>query len=560
MERDSILESREFRNAIKSIVIYYACFSVFSLFNSKIIPDYFLFKGFNNIYLLTLSVGLTIHYSDIVLDMGRTKSMLMGVAHQMIFWSLLQGAKYYAFINSPIVSRHVWYLYYVPVLLIPMFSFYAAFFVGDYKKQPIPKRLKLVWVITMFFLILVLTNDLHGKVFIFKNGLEDWENSFSYGLSYYIVMGWQYILYTAALVTMFIKCRLSVVKKLAWVPIIPIGIGSITLILLMTGDVDVQGESLFQFTEVSCMMSALFWECCIQIGLIPTNKAYGKLMKITSLAAQIADYDGKTVYRSPKAYYLRAEQFGKELNLTKDFNTIIHCIKIPGGYGVWQDDVEKLNKINRELAEVKERLSEEVELIRLENDLKEKRAKIRQRTRVYDVIAVETINESTKINELAIEAEKNPEIFNKNMETICFLGVYIKRYANLRLMAANNQTISSVELGLSIRESLRHLANMGIPCDYMTKVEETKVPAKRILKCYQTFQELIEEDLGNLKGLYVASIKKRDILVRMVLEGAKIPVNSSRERLLKEEGILFKVDWDEGTTFVTMNLGEGEEL
>ena len=41
----------------------------------------------------------------------------------------------------------------------------------------------------------------------------------------------------------------------------------------------------------------------------------------------------------------------------------MHKMKIQGGYGIWQVDLAELDRLNEELEEAKEGLSEETELI-----------------------------------------------------------------------------------------------------------------------------------------------------------------------------------------------------
>lgn len=56
------------------------------------------------------------------------------------------------------------------------------------------------------------------------------------------------------------------------------------------------------------------------------------------------------------------------------------------------------------MVDAKDRLSEEAELIRLQNELAQKQAVIEQRTLVYDTIAKRTQKQSQRIAELADEA------------------------------------------------------------------------------------------------------------------------------------------------------------
>lgn len=90
---------------------------------------------------------------------------------------------------------------------------------------------------------------------------------------------------------------------------------------------------------------------------------------------------------------------------------------------------------------MKQALSEEKELIRIDNELKEKQAKINEKSKVYDEIAVKVYKQSLEIEKLSKEAKEKPELFEQNMAKICVYAAYIKRLANLILLAADNDKI-----------------------------------------------------------------------------------------------------------------------
>ena len=109
-------------------------------------------------------------------------------------------------------------------------------------------------------------------------------------------------------------------------------------------------------------------------------------MQVCFLELQITDEEGNPIYKSPDAAELN-DAYRKISEPTKlDEDTILYCEQIPGGHVYWQNDISALNETNRKLEEVHDLLEEESELIRLENELKEKQVAIEQRTALYDLI------------------------------------------------------------------------------------------------------------------------------------------------------------------------------
>ncbi len=279
--------------------------------------------------------------------------------------------------------------------------------------------------------------------------------------------------------------------------------------------------------------------------MIPSNEGYGSLFELSDLAAQIADRDFRVIYRSANAVPLTRAQMALPAGLSLDRDTRVHRKAVSGGYVYWQDDVSRLNRINEELWELGERLAEEAELLRLENRLKEERAQIEAKTRAYDEIAGRVLPQSRRIAALCARAEADPADCAGALRTVCLLGTYIKRYANLSLLALEQSTLGSEELGLAISESLRQVQERGIPVQ-LTVEGGVRLPARRPAEVYARFEALLEAALPDLRG--VQAVLREDAL-RLTLEGASVGL---------PEGLSAEVTEEDGVSYVRIPLtGEG---
>lgn len=333
---------------------------------------------------------------------------------------------------------------------------------------------------------------------------------------------------------------------------IPFCFGIMMSLLIVTNNVLIINEKkIFEFPEVTCFMIALFWDCCIRIGLIPTNKGYGEFMRMSSLAIQITDKNGEPIYKSKTATDLTEVQYKETMPIKLNEDTLLFCEPISGGYSYWQDDISELNRINRELAEIQSQLSEETELIRLENELKEKQLSIVQRTKIYDLIATRTLPQSEKISWLAEQALSSTDtaIRNKNANIICVLGAYIKRYANLTLLAERDNWVSSAELGMAIAESLRYLGNAGIPGDYMGSVD-VKLQSQSVIVMYEIFEELLERYIEDLQAVYVTIVENENLLLKISFEGVSVVFGTEIIEKLDEFGIKFNLEREDEVSYM----------
>ena len=302
----------EVKTSLKRMSFYYLLFALNIVPCAGIIPGRFPTRTLSAIYLLGLCVCLVLYYSHRVIPSGKLSVMMKALSWYGLSLILLRGIKYSVFAEVGTVDRHIWYLYYVPMLLLPLFFFYISLIVAHKKGFNFKKW---IWtaVISGIFIILLLTNDLHQWVFGFLPGFEHWDNDYSYGFLFYIITAWQYLLYFAAVVILIVKCRISSSKKAAWIILIPFLTGAILNTLLVSGKMPkINGSHIFEFPETLIFTVATVLECCIQLGLIPTNEDYEKLFDKFSISAQITDKKGKPVYASNTALALNAEQFAAE--------------------------------------------------------------------------------------------------------------------------------------------------------------------------------------------------------------------------------------------------------
>ncbi len=541
---------------LHSILLYFFLLILCFFAEVNIIPDIFPWRMISSMYFLALGVLLVIYFAERISDRGQLKRWMLFCAWLIVLFMFFRMVKDEAFPADSVLARYMWYLYYLPMLYIPLCTFYATLCIEGEEKKGFAKVKFLFGAITFLLFLCVLSNDYHQKVFGFQEGFLNWDSDYTHGLGYFIVIAWTYLLYVFSIINMFRKCRLPKVKKKWWITMIPFAIGITMQLLIAFGKMPkINGLMVINFPEAVCFMIALFWECCIRIGLIPTNKGYGELMRVSSLALQITDKSGKAIYKSVSANELEEIHKNKTEPILLDENTELYCEQISGGYTYWQNDISELNEINRKLEEVHSLLAEETELIRLENELKEKQVSIEQRTKLYELINAQTIIQSKKIADLAEIALKADDVRvrNYNAGIICFLGAYIKRHANLMLLAQNEDRMSIAELGMAIAESLRYLGNVDIPTDYVGS-GNVKIPTDDVILLYEIFEKLVENTLSNLKAVYVKLENAAGVILKITLEGVSAVLDEDTKDKLFQAGIPVTIKYEDEISYIRFRL------
>lgn len=551
---------KEMRTTLGRIAVYYLLLAINIIFCANVIADVFPTRNLSAIYLLTLSVCLVLYYSHRVIPSGGLSVSIKMLSWMALALILLRAIKYSVVSEIGVLARHAWYLYYAPILLLPLFLFKISLLVTSHKLNA--HALK-IWyfalALTVVLIALVLTNDLHRQAFVFKENFEGWDEDYTYGWLFYVVNAWQFALSFAAMVILIVKSRVGAAKQNAWVILIPFGIGAVMYALLFTGTMPrLNGTYIVEFPEAHVFTAAAILECCMQLGLIPTNNGYGKLFNNLSISAQITDQNGTPVYASATSTPLTAEEFALKSGSRLKEHIVMHKMKIQGGYGIWQVDLAELDRLNEELEEAKERLSEETELIRLQGELKEKQAKIEQRTEVYDAIAKSTQKQSQAISYTAKKARETSDPAQKNAyrRRITLLAAYIKRYANLMLLSQENDVLRIDELALSFAEVLRYLNLCGIPSEYV-KNADCKIKSKSALAVFEAFETMIESNYSSLAGVFVNLSGRENAVIKVTFEHMTKPLSEGLQDKLLSSNVKFDVQKEDDVTYVCFTAEGG---
>ena len=126
----------------------------------------------------------------------------------MLLWLILRTLKY-EFVTDLTVARYIWYLYYLPMLFIPLLGVYIALSLGKSEEFRLTGRIGALAIIPVVLFLLVITNDLHQQMFAFSSGVpgEPDNYSYSHGPVYFCCLGWMVTCMFFSLILLLKKCR-----------------------------------------------------------------------------------------------------------------------------------------------------------------------------------------------------------------------------------------------------------------------------------------------------------------------------------------------------------------
>ncbi len=475
----------------------------------------------------------------------------------LLLWVLLRTIRF-DLEGAQRLKHFCWYSYYIPMLFLSLFGLQAAICVAEPENANPEKKYRLLLIPSVLLIIGIETNDLHQLAFRFGVSHSGEADTYSYGILYYLTVAWILALFVCMLIRLWSRCRVLGAKRLIWLPFVPVTVGVVYTVLYCLG---VPGIGFFEMTAMLCFLDAAIWECCIMVGLIPSNFAYADLFSASSMAAQITDLDGAVYFAGEKARKLPAEVLYQARSgaFLLDAKYRLRSHPIPGGYVYWQENISRVNKVVSQLRETQERLAENNELLQAELNLKQRSSRIDEQNRLYDRIAADVEPQLRMIEQLLSGNSENDAQRREILAGICCLGAYCKRRANLILLGENAGLIPAEELAHCLRESADNLRIGQIACSFCSAVSGM-IPLQYACVVYDFFEAVLEASLDSLHSVLIdLKTENSAVILRITAEGGKLPeMKCWQERTQKIGGSLSCVE-ENGVRYYRLLLAERRE-
>lgn len=433
----------------------------------------------------------------------QTLHWLRLTAALMLLWLILRTLKY-EFVTDLTVARYIWYLYYLPMLFIPLLGVYIALSLGKSEKFRLTGRIGALAIIPAVLFLLVITNDLHQQVFAFSSGVPGGPDnySYSYGPVYFCYLGWTVTCMFFSLILLLKKSRVPCSKKKRLAPFV-IGCATVLYGILYLLGLPAVRRWFGDMNVMFCLLYAAIYESCIRCRMIPSNTGYVELFEATTLAACIADRSGSIVLRSRAA--------GEDMVCPREGVPLIRpngirisSAPISGGYAIWQDNVRPLTELRARLSENKTKINSNKEKLREAYIIQKKLLELTEKNRIYDEMEARYGNQITRVGQLLRQCQgAAPEEIQSALKRILLLGTYIKRSANLYFLSQEYELLPQQELRLTIDEAVRVINVCGTECSV---VYHTTGPmrATEVARLLDLLKVVTEAAIGGLYSLFIS--------------------------------------------------------
>ncbi|MGN0355444.1 MAG: histidine kinase N-terminal 7TM domain-containing protein [Muricoprocola sp.] len=480
----------------------------------------------------------------------QVRNYLQAVGVLLLFWQYLKTSKWLFFVTADTITRYMWYAYYIPIILIPLFSFFIAESIGKPESYERPKWMGIFFIPAFLLICLILTNDFHRMVFDFPKGMEYASSHYTYQIVYYLTILWVLLLSFYTIFTLLRKCHVPGSRWFQRTPIFVIA-GAILLWVIYYLKI-----VIYDITAFSCLVIILLLESCIQSGLIRSNTGYEGLFQASTIEAQISDMDFHVCYRSDQAQAVEKETLIHAVNEPVMLeNKRLSSAQISNGHVFWMDDITELRHYMKELEKTGAELAEQNDLLKAELELQEKTLRTEEKNRLYDRITLEVSDQLKRIEKILAECSPESDIHDP-LIYLCILSAYIKRRSNLLLISENNPDIPAKEMEYCLRESLDNLGMAGIPCSINSRCTGN-IPAEYLVMAYDLFENALEQTLCELHALFIKlKISEGKFFLRLQMD-CMTQIHLKEEEKWLSKGGKISLQNTDGILWIEFSMGKG---
>ena len=421
----------------------------------------------------------------------------------MLLWLILRTLKY-SVVTGLAAGRYIWYLYYLPMLFLPLLWVYIALSMGKSEDYRLSRGTGMLSIIPAAMFLLVITNDLHQQVFAFKSGVPGLpvSGTYSYRPLYFICLGWMVVCMAFSLVCLFRKSRIPSGEGKRITPFV-LGCAMLLYSILYLSGIPAVRWWFGDMNVMFCLLYAAIYESCIRCRMIPSNTGYVELLEASTLAACIADRSGRIVLRSRAA--------GEDMTCPQEGQRIVRpdgmrisSAPISGGYAVWQDNVRQLAELRTRLNANKEEMERNKKKLKDAYLVQKSLHELTEKNRIYNELEAKHSRQTAQMRQMLAQCEKSgPAERRSLLKKVLLLGTYIKRSANLYFLCSEYQWLPQQELRLTVDEAVRALTACGTECGVIYRTTEP-MRASEVVRLFDLLEIVAETTVDDLRSLFIS--------------------------------------------------------
>lgn len=471
------------------------------------------------------------------------KKYVLSIGVLLVFWMVIRMVKRY---TTGYVTEILWYLYYIPLLMIPTFYYNCSSYLINSKNK---KRRIIAIIISIILFLLVITNSLHNIVFKIKSNIND----YNHNIGYFIIVAWILCLIVVAIINLIKSSKNKGYKNIILISV-TILIGVIYTILY------IKNIPVIRKTNMSVIIGTLFCvglEMMLDFKLIPNNFRYKKIFKNSNLPLEIVSQDGKTRIVTNHSINLKENiindiKNNKVKSIYKDNNIIKNVNVINGGYSIEEKDYSKINEYEEKLKSIQQELIEQETILQKQRKIATEIYETKLKGEIIELLDEKIEQKRNLINEL-IKEMKITDI--DKMKNIKLLLNYCKRMSNLVISSYNKEKYDNKRLEVIINEMLIEAQSLGI--NGVLKTNNFEISSGETANIYEIIFETIMKFRTTNFILYI-QVNNSYTEIKYLFDGKHKNFKKEIEKLQLERILEIEQIVDEDGTTIKLKILRGE--
>lgn len=471
------------------------------------------------------------------------KKYVLSIGVLLVFWMAIRMVKRY---TTGYVTEILWYLYYIPLLMIPTFYYNCSSYLINSKNK---KRRIVAIIISIILFLLVITNSLHNIVFKIKSNIND----YNHNIGYFIIVAWILCLIVVAIINLIKSSKNKGYKNIILISV-TILIGIIYTILY------IKNIPVIRKTNMSVIIGTLFCvglEMMLDFKLIPNNFRYKKIFKNSNLPLEIVSQDGKTRIVTNHSINLKENiindiKNNKVKSIYKDNNIIKNVNVINGGYSIEEKDYSKINEYEEKLKSIQQELIEQETILQKQRKIATEIYETKLKGEIIELLDEKIEQKRNLINEL-IKEMKITDI--DKMKNIKLLLNYCKRMSNLVISSYNKEKYDNKRLEVIIKEMLIEAQALGI--NGVLKTNNFEISSGETANIYEIIFETIMKFRATNFILYI-QVNNSYTEIKYLFDGKHKNFKKEIEKLQLERILEIEQIVDEDGTTIKLKILRGE--
>ena len=471
------------------------------------------------------------------------KKYVLSIGVLLVFWMAIRMVKRY---TTGYVTEILWYLYYIPLLMIPTFYYNCSSYLINSKNK---KRRIVAIIISIILFLLVITNSLHNIVFKIKSNIND----YNHNIGYFIIVVWILCLIVVAIINLIKSSKNKGYKNIILISV-TILIGIIYTILY------IKNIPVIRKTNMSVIIGTLFCvglEMMLDFKLIPNNFRYKKIFKNSNLPLEIVSQDGKTRIATNHSINLKENiindiKNNKVKSIYKDNNIIKNVNVINGGYSIEEKDYSKINEYEEKLKSIQQELIEQETILQKQRKIATEIYETKLKGEIIELLDEKIEQKRNLINEL-IKEMKITDI--DKMKNIKLLLNYCKRMSNLVISSYNKEKYDNKRLEVIINEMLIEAQSLGI--NGVLKTNNFEISSGETANIYEIIFETIMKFTTTNFILYI-QVNNSYTEIKYLFDGKHKNFKKEIEKLQLERILEIEQIVDEDGTTIKLKILRGE--